>query len=105
MGDPFYGVDGNLLVEDLPHDFESVEAILNGTFKPTFYAQVFLPSYLMTRYPQLADERAKRRHRREYHARLRHRRGLAEEELGTIPGVMRNVLGVIFHPKTRARAP
>jgi hypothetical protein len=73
MATPFYGVDGNLLLEDLPHPHEVVEAILNGALKPTFYAQVFLPSYLMTRYPQPADERAKRKHRREYHARLRQR--------------------------------
>jgi hypothetical protein len=73
MAKPFYGVDGNLLVEDLPHGFETVEKILNGRFKPTFWAEQFLPSYLMTRYPQLKDERAKRKHRREYHARLRQR--------------------------------
>ena len=43
MAKPFYGVDGNLLVEDLPHSHEVVEAILNGTFKPTYWAQQMLP--------------------------------------------------------------
>ena len=33
MGDPFYGVDGNLLVEDLPYNRDDVEAILDGKFK------------------------------------------------------------------------
>jgi hypothetical protein len=74
MAEPFYGVDGNLLVEDLPHDFESVEAILNGTFKPQFWAHQFLPSHLMRTYPQLADERAKRKHRKEYRAKLEAKR-------------------------------
>ena len=31
MAKPFYGVDGDLLVEDLPHPHEDIEAILNGT--------------------------------------------------------------------------
>ena len=63
---PFYGVDGNLLVEDLPHDHATVEKILDGTFKPQFWAHQFLPSHLMRTYPQLADERAKRAHRKAY---------------------------------------
>ena len=63
---PFYGVDGNPLVEDLPHDFEAVEAILNGTFKAEFWAQQFLPTHLFMRFPQLKDERAKRTHRKAY---------------------------------------
>jgi len=58
---------GNLLVEELPFDAETVEAILNGTWKPEYWAQQFLPGL------QLIDERAKRRHRREYHARLHQR--------------------------------
>jgi hypothetical protein len=37
------GVDGNLLVEDLPYDHETVQAILNGKFKPAFWAQQLLP--------------------------------------------------------------
>jgi hypothetical protein len=32
MPKPFYGVDSNLLVEDLPRNFEIVEAILKGMF-------------------------------------------------------------------------
>jgi hypothetical protein len=30
MAKPFYGIDGNLLVEDLPYNHDDVEAILNG---------------------------------------------------------------------------
>ena len=71
---PFYGVDGNLLVEDLPHNQDDVEAILNGTFKPTFWAQQMLPGYLFSKYPQLADEKRKRKHRREYRAKLEAKR-------------------------------
>jgi len=41
MAEPFCGVDGNLLVEHLPFGFETVEKILDRTFKPTFYAEVF----------------------------------------------------------------
>jgi len=73
MPEPFYGVDGNLLVEELPYDVETVEAILNGTWKPEYWAQQFLPMAIFARFPQLKDERAKRKHRREYHARLRQR--------------------------------
>ena len=36
--------EGNLLVADLPYNIEHVEAILNGTFKPEFWAHQFLPS-------------------------------------------------------------
>jgi hypothetical protein len=73
MAKPFYGVDGNLLVEDLPYKIETVEAILNGTWKPEYWAQQFLPMLVFDKFPQLMDERAKRRHRREYHAKLRQR--------------------------------
>ena len=55
MTKPFYGVDGNLLVEDLPHPRETVEGILNGTFKAKFWDQQFLPITLFTKYPQLVD--------------------------------------------------
>jgi hypothetical protein len=54
MAKPFYGVDGNLLVDDLPHDHAVVEAILDGRFKPTYWAQQMLPDHLFTKYPQLA---------------------------------------------------
>ena len=70
MAKPFYGVDGNLLVEDLPCDHEEVEAILNGTFKAKFRAHQFLPISLYTNYPQMADEKRKRTHRRAYRAKL-----------------------------------
>jgi hypothetical protein len=33
---PFYGVDGNLLVDDLPYNREVVEVILDGRFKARF---------------------------------------------------------------------
>jgi hypothetical protein len=39
MAKPFYGVDGNLLAGELPHDHAVVEAILDGRFKPTYWAQ------------------------------------------------------------------
>jgi len=70
MAQPFYGVDGNLLVEDLPHPREVVEAILDGRFMPTYWAQQMLPIHLYTTYPQLADERRKRAHRKTYRAHL-----------------------------------
>jgi hypothetical protein len=57
-----------------PHDHDVVEAILNGRFKPTYWAQQMLPTHLYTTYPQLADERRKRKHRREYRAKLEARR-------------------------------
>jgi hypothetical protein len=63
-----------LLVEHLPYGFETVESILNGTWKPRFYAEQFLAATLMTNYPQLRDERAKRKHRREYRAKLEAKR-------------------------------
>jgi len=43
-----------------PH--EVVEAILNGAFKPTHWAQQMLPMHRYTTYPQLADECRKRMH-------------------------------------------
>jgi hypothetical protein len=70
MGKPLYGVDGNLLVADLPHDRETVEAILDGAFRPTFWSEQLLPGILLTNYPQLGDERAKRAHRKAYRAHL-----------------------------------
>jgi len=71
MAQPLYGVDGNLLVEDLPHPREVVEAILDGRFKPTYWAQQMLPMHpYTTYYPQLADERRKRAHRKTYRAHL-----------------------------------
>jgi hypothetical protein len=59
---PFYGVDGNLLVEDIDCSRASVESILNGTFKRMYPATVF------KRYPQLRDELKKRCHRKAYRA-------------------------------------
>ena len=44
----------------------SREAILDGTFKPRFWARQLLPSILLLNYPQLKDERAKRTHRKAY---------------------------------------
>jgi hypothetical protein len=73
MAKPFYGIDGNLLVEDLPYKIETVEAILNGTWKPEYWAQQFLPTLMFANFPQLKEERAKREHRREYQAKLRQR--------------------------------
>jgi hypothetical protein len=70
MAKPFYGVDGNLLVEDLPYNHDDVDAILNGTFKPRFWAHQFLSITLATKYPQLVDERRKCKHRAEYRAKL-----------------------------------
>jgi hypothetical protein len=42
-------LDGNLLVDDLPHDHAVVEAILDGRFKPTYWAQQMLPDHLFTK--------------------------------------------------------
>jgi hypothetical protein len=70
MAKPFYGVEGNLLVADLLLNHAVVEAILDGRFKPTYWAQQMLPDHLFTKYPQLADEHAKRAQRRAYHAEL-----------------------------------
>jgi hypothetical protein len=37
MGKPFYGIDGNLLVEHLPHDFESVSrGVVESSSTPVF---------------------------------------------------------------------
>ena len=71
---PFYGVDGNLLVADLPYEMKAVQAVLNGTFKPAFWAQNFLPGALMLRYPHLLDEKAKRAHRKASRAYLEQKR-------------------------------
>jgi hypothetical protein len=67
---PFFGVDGNLLVEDLDFSSERVESILNGTFKPSFMNECMLPCAVYDRYPQLRDEREKRLHRKAYKAHL-----------------------------------
>jgi len=47
---------------------ETIEAILNGTFKPRFWAEQLLPPILYAKDPQLADERRKRAHRKAYRA-------------------------------------
>jgi hypothetical protein len=80
MAEPFYGVDGNLLVEDLPFNDETVEKILNGTFKAEFWAQQFLPITQWTRYPQLADEYRKREHRSAYHAKFEQLKKIYKEK-------------------------
>jgi len=46
---PFYGVNGNLLVYDLPHDHAVVEAIIDGRIKPTYLAQQMLTDHLFTK--------------------------------------------------------
>jgi hypothetical protein len=74
MAKPFYGVDGNLLVEDLPYNHDDVEAIFNGTFKARFWAHRFLPITLATNCPQLVDEGRKRKHRAEHRAKLEAKR-------------------------------
>jgi hypothetical protein len=73
---PFFGVDGNLLVEDLEFSLERVESILNGTFKPSFMNECMLPCAVYDRYPQLRDKREKRRHRNSYKAHLEAKRHL-----------------------------
>ena len=55
-------MDGNLLVEDLKFSRESVESILNGTFKPMYLLSRMYPGVVFKRYPQLLDELKKRRH-------------------------------------------
>ena len=68
---PFYGVDGNLLIEDLDEDHDQVQAILNDTFR---YRNWITDQYTVgriMRIPQLRDEREKRRHRKFYRAKLR----------------------------------
>jgi len=52
MAKPFYGVDGNLLVDNLPFNHAHVEAILDGTFQaavlgasvPTHHADGEVPA-------------------------------------------------------------
>ena len=61
MSKPFYSSDGTLLVEDLQADHAVVETLLNGTWKPTFWAQQFMPWDLFNRYPQLKAELRRRR--------------------------------------------
>jgi len=73
---PFFGVDGNLLVEDLEFGHERVEAMMNGTFRPSFFMEFMFPVAVYDRYPQLRDEREKRRHRKAYRARLEAKRHL-----------------------------
>jgi hypothetical protein len=48
------------LVEHLPYSHEVVETILNGTFKPAFFTQQFLPGIMFSNYPQLLEEARKR---------------------------------------------
>ena len=69
----FYGVDGNLLVEYLPRDHAVVEATVDGRFKPT-YGPSSCCRFMFHTYPQLADERGKRLHRRIYRGELEARR-------------------------------
>src|SRR5262245_44271553 len=75
---PFYGVDGNLLIEDLyelsEYRQKQVEDVLNDTFRyRNWIADQYFVTGLMTTYPQLKDEREKRRHRKFYRAKLRGR--------------------------------
>jgi len=73
MSKPLYGVDGNLLIEDLDEDHDQVQAILNDTFR---YRNWITDQYTVARimkHPQLRDEREKRRHRKYYRAKLRGR--------------------------------
>ena len=63
-------MDGNLLVEDLKFSRESVESILNGTFKAVYLMENMLPGVVSRHYPQLRDEREKRLHRKAYKAHL-----------------------------------
>ena len=71
-----YGVDGNLLVEDLEFSRERVESILYGAFKPSNLLERMFPAVVYKRYPQLLDELRKRRHRKAYRAHLEAKRHL-----------------------------
>jgi hypothetical protein len=72
---PFYGVDGNLLVEDLSeYHHDSVNEILDDTYKPSWSLGWLFPSALFEKYPQLRAEREKRRHHKKYRAELTARR-------------------------------
>jgi hypothetical protein len=77
---PFYGIDGNLLVEDLEFGHERVEAMMNGTFKPSFFMEFMFPAAVYDRYPQLRDERAKRRDCEAYRAHLEAKRHLLSSQ-------------------------
>jgi hypothetical protein len=80
MSRPFYGVDGNLLVEDLEYSRERVESILNGTFKAVYLIENIFPGVMYRRYPQLLDEAKKRRHRKAYKAHLKARLALRQSD-------------------------
>jgi hypothetical protein len=73
----FYGVDGNLLVDDLwQYGHDSVNAVLDGTYVPRHQWAFMLPGVLYQNWPQLIAERDKRRHRKAYRANLEARRRL-----------------------------
>jgi hypothetical protein len=69
----FYGVDGNLLVDDPNFPPELIETILSGRFKAVYLIENILPGVMYRRYPQLLDEADKRSHRKAYKAQLRER--------------------------------
>jgi hypothetical protein len=72
---PFYGVDGNLLIEDLPaYLHEGIEAKLNGTWKPPRPIDGMAIGQMLQEYPRLRGEMEKRRHRRAYRAKLEAKR-------------------------------
>jgi hypothetical protein len=52
--------DGSLLVEDLQPDDAGVDTIIDGTWRPTFCVQQFMPWDMFQRYPQLKAELRRR---------------------------------------------
>ena len=76
MMGPLYGVDGNLLVEDLEFSRERVEEVLDDRFKRRFNMACMFPWALFKKYPQLGPEQDKRRHRKAYRAHLEAKRHL-----------------------------
>ena len=102
---PFYGVDGNLLVEDLEFPRKLVEAILNDTFKTKFPNQGRLYREVFRKYPHLEYEFQTRRHRRwlEMSRKLPH--GVLAPALGNGPlyGVDGNLIADLDFRFSRAQ--
>jgi hypothetical protein len=82
---PFYGVDGDLLIEDLPaYLHEDFEAKRNGAWKPPRPIDGMAIGKMLQEYPQLRGEMEKRRHRRAYREHLEKKRSalLAQGVIG-----------------------
>src|SRR6516162_1233029 len=63
---PFYGVDGNLLMEGTQWHHKTINDILDDTYVPGRPFGFMAVGALFGDHPQLRDEREKRRHRKAY---------------------------------------